>query len=104
MGHYKQLDVKRQSEWREEMIAEEDEFLAQEEIIKQDIQEMRDWIAKQREIATRELSLALLHIQEWQQTCKYPAITITDAQARVSVVLDMIHNNKLWGGREHDHA
>ncbi len=104
MGHFKQLDVKRQSEWREEMIAEEDEFLAQEDLIKQDRAEMNEWIHQQRDIATRELSLALLHIQEWQGTCKYPSVTITDAQARINYVLDMIHSNKLWGGSVHENA
>ena len=103
MGYYKQLDVKRQSEWREEMIKEEDEFLAQEELLKQDRDEMQRWVNQQREIATREIELALMSIKEWQVTCKYPAITITDAQSRLSVVLEMIHSSKLWGGAVHDH-
>ena len=104
MGIFKQKQIEERESWREEMIKEEDQFLMEEEQIKQDHEEMQELVNKTRDIAYKELETALLSLKSWQETRKYSSSLIDDAMHRVGSVIDLMRDNKLWGGSIHEHT
>lgn len=103
MGHYKQQQIKDMDEaiFTQEINGpftqeELERFKWEEEQHYADQEEMLQEIEEARELMMIELELAEADMQEWQLTRKYSSECISNAQRRVKIVLKMIQGGRLW--------